>query len=74
MTDDFDAAEVIGALQKGLAEATRNEELSTHVRLALAYAELGMRAEAIEELEAVLATEPEHPMALAALSSLRSER
>lgn len=73
MSDD-DVVEMLAALQRVLAEAVRNDDLSTHLYLGLTYAELGLSAEAVAELELVLQAEPEHPLARSALAVLRAER
>jgi Flp pilus assembly protein TadD len=74
MTDaknDLDA--VFREFREALAREVREDDASTHFDLGIAYAEIGMLADAASEFELVLKHDPRHVRARAELEIVRAK-
>jgi len=68
---DVDA--VYRAFRDAVAREVREDDVSTHFDLGIAYAEMGMVSDAISEFELVLTHDPNHVQARAKLEVLRAK-
>jgi hypothetical protein len=66
-----DGADVLARFKAGVAAQVSPFDAATHFDLAMAYAEMGMVQDAIDELAIVLQANPRHVRARAALVELR---
>lgn len=63
-------AEVCAKFRQGVAQRVRDDDLDTHIDLGVAYAEMGLLADAVAEFEHVLRHDPGHVRARAELAAV----
>lgn len=70
--DDLDVADAFARFRQGVAGRVREDDVSTHFDLGVAYAEMGLLADAASEFELVLRHDPWHARARAELMAMNA--